>query len=99
MAFWSFNRKSKADELQARIDDLESQLRAQGHPVNVIEDAGTLSHHYDKERNAARIAQLETAIAQFRESGLPDHPQVAHLQSELTKHLKIKRAFHPDEEV
>ena len=98
MAFWS-QKKDRTDELQARIEELESQVRAQGHPVNVIEGAGTLSQHYDKERNAARISQLETAIAQFRESGQPDHPQVAHLQSELTKHLKIKQAFHSDEEV
>ena len=98
MAFW-FKRKSKADALQARLDELESRVKAQGHPVNVIEDAGTLSQHYDKERNAARISQLETAIAQFREGGQPNHPKITELNAELTKHLKIKQAFHSDEEV
>ncbi len=95
---WFKHKRSKMEELQARIDELESKAKIQGYPVNVVEGPENLSQHYDKERNAARVSQLEAAIAQFRESGQPDHPKVPELSAELTKHLKIKQVFHSDEE-
>ncbi len=98
MAFWFKHKKNKVEELQARIDELEEQARLKGHPVNVIEGPENLSQHYNKERNAARVLQLEAAIAQFREGGQPDHPKVAGLSAELAKHLKIKQVFHSDGE-
>lgn len=52
--------------------------------------------HYDRERNAARIEQLQTAIAQFEAQGV--NPKTAELQAELDKQLKIRELFHAGKE-
>lgn len=84
--FDRFKRKSKAD------------MGITGQPLEVI--SGPMPHpdHYDKERNAARIAQLETAITQFIEAEQADHEKVAELKAELAKQLKIRQLFHSGEE-
>jgi hypothetical protein len=75
-----------------------ASMGMQGQPVQVISGPSPHPDHYDKERNTARITQLEAAIEQFFESGQGNHPMVAHLKEELAKHRKIREIFHSGEE-
>ena len=74
-------------------------MQIQGHPVNVI-SGSPHPDHYDRERNAARIAQLADAIATFTVTGTHEaHPErYAELKAELARQIKIRELFYAGEE-
>jgi len=75
-----------------------------GQPLQVIiTRGGAVTPHpdyYDRERNAARIAQLTEAISHFEETGAHEtHAErYAELKGELDKQLKIRALFYGGEE-
>jgi hypothetical protein len=85
--FW---RKTKKEETAG--------LGMQGQPLEVISGPTPHPDHYDRHRNAARIAQMEAAIAHFKSIGQEGHEKVAELKAELAKHLKIRELFHSGED-
>lgn len=86
------------------VTEKPTALAVTGHPLEVIiTPAGTVTphpDHYDRERNAARIAQLREAISGFEETGAHEmHTErYAELKAELDKQLKIRALFYAEGE-